>query len=57
VAVIKVVDADSMSCHSGDDENPGSDDLNEEEGVLAFLEKDDGNLISPDERQHLYRAM
>ncbi len=46
-----------MSCHSGDDENPGSDDLNEEEGVLAFLEKDDGNLISPDERQHLYRAM
>jgi hypothetical protein len=41
VSVIKVVDVDSMS---DDDVNLGSDDSNQEDGVLAFLEKDDGKL-------------
>ena len=54
VSVIKVVDADSMS---DDDESLGDDDLNQEDGVLAFLEKDDGKLISYDDKKQLYRAM
>jgi hypothetical protein len=54
VSVIKVVDADSMS---DDDGNLGSDDLNQEDGVLAFLEKDDGKLISCDDKKQLYHAM
>jgi hypothetical protein len=54
VSVIKVVDADSTS---DDDGNLGSDDLNHEDGVLAFLEKDNGKLISYDDKKHLYHAM
>ena len=54
VSVIKVVDADSTS---DDDGNLGSDDLNHEDGVLAFLEKDNGELISYDDKKHLYHAM
>lgn len=54
VSVIKVVDADSIS---DDDEGLGSDDLNQEDGVLAFLERDDGKLISYDDKKQLYRAM
>jgi hypothetical protein len=54
VSVIKVVDVDSMS---DDDGNLGSDDSNHEDGVLAFLEKDNGKLISYDDKKQLYRAM
>lgn len=55
VSVIKVVDADSVS---DDDENLGSDtDLSQEDGVLAFLEKDNGKLISYADKKQLYRAM
>src|SRR5262245_40629435 len=54
VSVIKVVDANSMS---DDDEGLGSDDSSQEDGVLAFLEKDDGNLISYDDKKQLYRSM
>jgi hypothetical protein len=54
VSVIKVVDADGTS---DDDEGLGSDDSNREDGVLAFLEKDDGKLISYDDKKQLYRAM
>ena len=53
VSVIKVVDAD---CMSDDDENLGSDS-NQEDGVLAFLESDNGKLISYDDKRQLYRAM
>lgn len=54
VSVIKVVDADSTS---DDDGNLGSDDTNQEDGVLAFLEKDNGKLISYDDKKQLYHAM
>ena len=54
MSVIKVVDADSTS---DDDGNLGSDDLNHEDSVLAFLEKDNGKLISYDDKKHLYHAM
>jgi hypothetical protein len=54
VSVIKVVDADNVS---DDDEGLGSDDANQEDGVLAFLEKDDGKLISYNDKKQLYRSM
>ena len=54
VSVIRVVDADSML---DDDENLGGDDPNQEDGVLAFLEDDNGKLISYDDKKQLYRAM
>jgi hypothetical protein len=54
VSVIKLVDAYSMS---DDDGNLGSDDSNQEDGVLAFLEKGDGKLISYDDKKQLYHAM
>jgi hypothetical protein len=54
VSVIKVVDADNIS---DDDEGLGGDDLSQEDGVLAFLERDDGKLISYDDKKQLYRAM
>jgi hypothetical protein len=54
VSVIKVVDADSMS---DNDKNLGSDDFSQEDGVLAFLESDNGKLISYDDKKQLYRAM
>lgn len=56
VSVIKVADADSMS-DDDHDGNLGSDDANQEDGVLAFLEKDNGKLISYDEKKQLYHAM
>ena len=56
VSVIKMADADSISDDDGN-LNLGSDDLNQEDGVLAFLEKDNGKLISYDEKKQLYRAM
>jgi hypothetical protein len=56
VSVIKVVDADTMS-DDDDSENLCSDDLNQEDGVLAFLENDNGKLISYDDKKQLYRAM
>lgn len=55
VSVIKVVDADSLS--DDDNDSLGGNDLNQEDGVLAFLEKDDGKLISYDDKKQLYRAM
>ena len=54
VSVIKVVDADSMS---DDGDNLGSDDSNQEDGVLAFLEDVNGKLISYDDKKQLYHAM
>jgi hypothetical protein len=54
VSVINVVDADSMS---DDGENLGGDDPNQEDGVLAFLEDDNGKLISYDDKKQLYCAM
>ena len=57
VSVIKVVDADSMSDSDDNDGNLGSDDSIQEDGVLAFLEKDNGKLISLDDKKQLYRAM
>jgi len=54
VSVIRVVDADSTL---DDDENLGGDDPNQEDGVLAFLEDDNGKLISYDDKKQLYRAM
>ena len=42
---------------SDDGENLSSDDPNQEDGVLAFLEDDNGKLISYDDKKQLYRAM
>src|SRR5271154_6752677 len=54
IAVVKVVDKDNLS---DDDENAENDDSNQDDGVLAFLEKEDGKLISYDEKKQLYRTM
>jgi hypothetical protein len=54
VSVIKVVDADNIS---DNDDGLEGDDSNQEDGVLAFLEKDDGKLISYDKKKQLYRSM
>jgi hypothetical protein len=48
VSVIKVVDADSTL---DDGKNLGSDDSNQEDGVLAFLEDDNEKLISYDDKR------
>lgn len=49
VLVIKVVDADNIS---DDDEGLGGNDLSQEDSVLAFLERDDGKLISYDNKSN-----
>jgi len=57
VTVITVVDA---GCElEPDDENLGSDDsaTSKEDGIPAFLENEDGSLISYDEKKRLYLAM
>ena len=49
-----MVDAGNMS---DNDENTGSNDPNQDDGVLAFLENANGILIFYDEKKLLYHAM
>src|SRR3984957_4327097 len=53
VAYIKVVDAGSPS---GDEGPPPATKSKKRDHVCAFLEKEDGSLISPRERESLYSA-
>lgn len=57
VTVITVVDAGSES--GPDNENLGSDDsvAGKEDGIPAFLENEDGSLITYEEKKQLYLAM
>jgi hypothetical protein len=48
-----VADRDDFSDH----DNNGEEDSNQDDGLLAFLEKEDGKLISYDEKKQLYRTM
>jgi len=52
VSVIKMTDADSMS-----DDGENDDSSEDDAGVLAFLENEDGTLISQDGKRRLYGAM
>jgi len=54
MSVIKVMDADSTS---DDGENLDGNDLNQKDGVLAFLEDNNGKLILYNNKKQLYRAM
>ena len=56
-AVIKVYDADSSACDSDSMDNTGSGLTGRECGVLAFLEDENGRVISHYERKRLYAEL
>lgn len=54
-AVVKVYDADSSDCDSDPIDNTGS--IAKREGVFAFLEDENGNVITFHERRRLYAEL